>query len=136
PNFPVALSATESHADIHSGTNVPCTLDNLSNDPYKRNFCVDNALFASAIADSLLFEPFLPGPDLNATQIKTSVPLVILNCKDIDLCERSRGISHKIFTHLGYTFDGENIKPFIGIGAFGEFGKTKHNSSSSCNPCP
>jgi hypothetical protein len=133
---PIALSSTESKATIHSGTNIPGGLDTVSNDPYERNFSVDNAKFAVAVNGNvrLVFAPFIPGPNQDAFQVKTSIQPILLKCEDIDLCERTRGISHKIFTHLGYTWDRENLKPFLGFGGFAEFGKTDHNSSS-CNPC-
>jgi hypothetical protein len=138
PDIAIPLSSTESKATIHSGTNIPGGLDTVSNDPYERNFSVDNARFAVAGNTGgapLNFAPFLPAPDSPANAVKTSVPSVLLTCNDIDFCELSRGISHKIFTHFGYTWDRANWRPFFGFGAFGEFGKTEHKSDSSCTPC-
>lgn len=141
PNAFIALSATESGATIHGGTNAAVT-DPLAvgADPfYKANFGVDNPQFAN---DSIL--PLAISPNLMVINgvglIKTSVNPVFINCIDIDR-SGTRGISHKIFTHFSYDFDYDCYNPFIGVGGFAEFGKRNRSNcddtgciNTACNP--
>lgn len=134
-NTPVALSATENNATIHSGTNAHATPS--TSDPfYNNNAGVDNSMFAvagTAGAARLQITPFLP--DAASNQVKTSVDPIPLSCTSINFCQGTRGISHKLFTHFSYTWDRECWVPYVGIGGFAEWGKhEKHDSGSSgCN---
>lgn len=120
---PVALSATESGANIFFGTNTPC--DATFDVSQTRNPNVDNAQFAYSGTFPLLATGVLTGPgnpsfdDQLINQTRTSIQPVFITQADVD-CNgaRTRGISHKLFTHFSYTWcDRECWVPFIGVGA-------------------
>jgi hypothetical protein len=125
----VALSATESLADIHGGTNAAQTTVNKLN-----NFGIDNARFAYANKtdgaspfNMLSSVPQDQGGLANPTfHVKTSYQPVLLSANDIAKQE-TRGISNTVFTHLSYTWDRDNWVPYLGIGGSAEFG-----SGTSC----
>ena len=132
------LSATQSKATIHKGTNRGDNPDSPDTDNcYERNFGVDNAKFAFVTATRLKFASDANNVDDN-NQVKTSIQPIFINCKtgdnrlDFD-GSRTRGISHKIFTHFSYTWDRECWVPYVGFGGFAEFGHDDSKSSSSCN---
>ncbi len=133
---PVALSATQSKATIHSGLNALGTSqDRLI------NAIIDNAELAFAIGDSFLV--FEPGASslVAANLIRTSIQPVLLECNDIDF-HGTKGLSHKVFAHMSYTWwDHDCWVPFIGFGGFGEFGKSESKGSTrssvtGCVSCP
>ncbi len=134
---PVALSATERCATIHGGTNATATTSTNVVNPALQNEGVDNAQFAVAgtgFAAFLIHTPISEGGLAVATnQIKTSIQPVFLRCEDIDFRE-TRGISHKVFTHLSYVWDCECWIPYLGIGGSAEFGRSCNNDcNTSCN---
>lgn len=131
---PVALSASESKATIHSGTNVTATgctdTQHPSVNVMLQNCGVDNPLWATASNNAtattnyqfLIHTPTtFGGTTAGANDIKTSIQPVFLSSTDIQIQE-VRGISNKVFTQLGYNSDRENWSPYIGIGASAEFG--------------
>ena len=128
---PVALSATQCGATIHNGTNVGVTDDDTCIGVNVLQNCgVDNANFAYG-SDNNENTRLVHTPGLTATegnQIKTSLEPKFINCCDINL-QRTRGLSHKVFLHLSYTWDKNDYTPYLGFGGFAEFGKT-----SKC-PC-
>jgi hypothetical protein len=138
-----ALSATQSKATIHGGTNAT-TVDATLTDVAKQNGGVDNSQFA--VVDPgpfvrLIHTPTTQGGfNADSDQIKTSIQPVFLNSSDIALQE-TKGQSHKLFTHLSYTWDRDNWVPYLGIGGSGEFGQNDSNcdsdcdTSSNCNSC-
>lgn len=122
-NSAVALSASQNSANIHRGTNA-------TSDSPIRNFGVDNAQFA--VADTtglrLIHTPTTAGGfNVNSDQIKTSIQPIFVSSDDI-LVQETKGMSHKIFTHLNYTWDREEWIPYLGVGGSAEFGM----NSSSC----
>lgn len=124
----VPLSATESKATILAGTNRPSTTVNSL-----INANVDSAALAFT-------NPTGTGVQINnattgATQINTSTTPVIISATDLDTdAARSRGMSHKIFTHFNYTWtDREDWIPYVGFGADVEFGSRKHSNDTSCS---
>ncbi|MDR3550335.1 MAG: hypothetical protein P4L31_02910 [Candidatus Babeliales bacterium] len=134
---PVALSATESGATIYSGTNFPITGANNSDlTPAQSNVGIDNREFAFTIAGNPLFGTTTGDA---GTQTRTSIEPVFIKESDINFAG-TRGMSHKIYTHLSYTWlEGVCGTPFIGIGGFGEFGVNASdcNDSTSCpTSCP
>ncbi|HEV2601922.1 MAG TPA: hypothetical protein VGT41_06555 [Candidatus Babeliales bacterium] len=138
---PVALAATESQATIHSGTNFTnsnkvClgfdfttnTVNNLT--PAQvialSNPNIDNPEFASNSADLLT----VASGD-NSTFTHTSIQPIILSDDDKKLIG-SKAITHKVFTHINYTWkDNEDWEPFVGVGASVEL-----NHESSCPATP
>ncbi len=134
-NEAVALSSTQSKADIHAGTNAALSAQNELN-----NFGVDAAGFAygnfsgAGNATALGSVPSSQGGLIPLHHMKTSRTPVILQCvRDIERVE-TRGISHTVFTHISYTWDRDNWVPYLGIGGSAEFGKAK--SCNDCDECP
>ena len=128
PGTPIALSATQSEATINSGTNAPLN-SNL-------NAGVDNAQFAlftsSDPADQLVVAPGDIGGPL--TQLQTSNDPIFLSNGSIDFNgARTKGMSHKIFAHLSYSWNEcEDIVPYIGVGGKAEFGP-RHGEPACVN---
>ncbi len=116
----VPLSATESGATIHTGTNALSTQANALN----QNFGIDSPRPAQAFGLGLTFEPTA------VEQISTSLIPQLLSCpQDINF-QRTRSLSHKVFGNLSYNWcDNECWMPFLGVGGFAEFGKV-----DKCNP--
>ena len=131
----VPLSATQCTANIHNGNNnlTDSNTTDCPGESTEQNCGVDNPLFAydcSQPASALVFiRSSGSESNLSATNhIKTSIQPLFINCCDIDF-QATRGISHKIFTHLNYTWDKNSYTPYLGVGGFAEFGK------SDCKVC-
>lgn len=137
PNDPIALSATESKADIHSGTNTPIGTP-FSTTQYQ-NPGIDLAAEKWAMVsnnDPSNQITILPGqngtPD---TQQLTSRFPVLITRKQIDYeAAESKGDSNRIFAHISYNPQLCNCdwRPFIGVGGFAEF--AHHNSLDCADP--
>lgn len=121
---PIPLSATQSDATIHGGTNATATYNATTcpGTPAYQNCGVDNAQFAYGAGQALVSEPGLAYA--TSTQVKTSYQPVFINCCDINFQETT-GISNKVFGHLSYTWGQSQYKPYLGVGGFGEFGMNK-----------
>lgn len=146
PPFAIPLSATQNEATIFSGTNGLLTEAEGS----LRNGGVDNAELAFG-------ERIAPGADAvvvrhvlfnsinlaNQAQINSSFEPIFVGCCDLDFCTTGRPISNKIWTHLNYTWERCDWRPYLGIGGEVEFGSTEGDDcgsscggcSDSCNPC-
>jgi hypothetical protein len=128
---PIALSATECGADIHSGTNAGNAATTCTGVNTLQNCGVDNAQLASATSTggtSVLL--VFPGATNTAgNQIQTSLNPTFINCCDINL-QRTRGISNKVFGNINYTWADISYAPYIGIGFSAEFGK-----KTDCDVC-
>ncbi len=119
-NDPVALSATMNDATIFGAPNT------------NTNGGIDNPQFAFAgDAD--------PRVALNATRaggdtIRTSIDPIFIRQEDINFAG-TKGISNKIFSHIGYTCIDEDscYSPFFGIGFEAEFGQG--NGDDCDNDC-
>jgi len=138
-NQAIALSATESLATIHSGTNVPfataCTAGVTNRNPN-----VDNVQFAvyNNIADTdvLKVGPGIPIATTVATQQRTSVQAIFLNDASVDInAARTKGLSHKVFTNFSYTWNRNDDcwLPFVGVGGKVEFGSHESSCNSGCS---
>jgi len=132
----VPLSATQSNATIHAGTNVG-TVDTTLTDVSLQNGGVDNSLFAitSNAPDVLVIHTPTSegGLNVNSNQIKSSFQPVFLSSADVNL-QKTKGLSHTVFTHLSYNWDRE-WNPFLGIGGSAEFGKTSCGDCSNSSTC-
>ena len=130
PITPILLSASQSNATIHKGTNAGF-VDATLTDAELQNAGVDNALFAISSSERIIHTPTTEGGfDINANQIKTSIQTVFLSPRDVALQE-TKGLSHKVFTNLSYNWD-RNWNPYLGIGGSGEWGKTDCDDCTSC----
>ncbi len=119
---PIALSATECGATIHKGTNVDAAVANCTGVDRLQNCGVDNAQFGYVSTVSpLVHTPVLT---VASDRIKTSLEPKFINCCDINF-QRTRGISHKFFGNLEYTWERNGWTPYFGGGASVEIG---HNS--------
>lgn len=135
-NSPVALSATQSGATIHSGLNFPATgaVTPLEIEEGRRNPRIDNPLPASALTPLTA----QPGTDPIIDRINTSVEPVFITINSLSTQSgRNKGFSSKFFTHISYAWCiGGGWAPYLGIGAEAEFGhhSVPHfgNKSHSC----
>lgn len=128
---PIALSATENFADIHSGTNTPIgtpfTPSNLQNPK------IDNPGFAmfdtTDDTHQIVIAPATPGGA--ATQQRTSQNPIFIKTSDIDVeGAETKGLSNKIFAHVSYYWNDYNCwSPFLGFGGFYE---TAHHNEGEC----
>lgn len=144
PQTPVPLSASESNADIHQGTNVTAQLNPFvagSTDLYKNNSGIDNPQIArsTTLATNLAIAP--TAVPTNADAVQTSIQPVFLTCNDINFVG-TKGLTNKIFAHVSYSWESSCWQPFVGFGGFAEFGKNNSCSSdcskdctSTCDPC-
>jgi len=70
--------------------------------------------------------------DADSAQVSTSIQPTLLGVADIDFVG-TKGLSNKIFVHLDYSWmECDNMTPFIGIGAAGEFGQGR-DCDDSCD---
>jgi hypothetical protein len=137
--MPIPLSATESNATIHTGTNIPNSSTNSADNTMagtsdNRNPGIDNPKFAVTSGDGKVRILFADQNllNVNLNQTRTSIQPVLISQSDLNCNARSRGISHKVFTHFNYTWiNQENWTPYLGVGASAEFGKTDSNSCCS-----
>lgn len=139
----VPLSGTQSGAQICSGKNYPST--GASTEPSVNtgllNAGVDNnhlaiADFANGNGADDVFSQF--NDDSVGREVNTSIQPVFINCCDLDLCTTTRGISHKIWSHLQWNWDNDCWQPYIGVGGEAEFGKSEDccdPCKTSCSPC-
>lgn len=152
--FAIPLSATESQATIHAGTNftqpnafASDSCGDTSPIPLvaQLNPGVDNPQFAwtDIDGDPVVSEPLdiFNNPACNT---RTSVNPILIRQSDVSLVG-SRGMSHKVYTQVSYNWsDCDTWAPYIGIGGFGEFGMNSgcdfsstftnaNNCQSSCS---
>jgi hypothetical protein len=122
-NEAIPLSATQSGASIHQGTNSSASGTNQT----QRNLGVDTAEFAYAGTNDqrLTYAPSLA--NVEANHIKTSAAPEPINFSNINL-QATRGLSHTVFAHLSKTFKQKKITPFFGIGGAVEIGIHKTNT--------
>lgn len=137
PNSPIALSATESNADIHSGTNTPIgtPFDTTQYQNPGINLVTEQWAMVS-IANSSDQITILPDQDGGATtQQRTSRYPILIARRQIDYeAAEMKGDSNRIFAHVSYNPElcNCNWRPFIGVGGFAEF--AHHNSSNCSDP--
>jgi hypothetical protein len=145
PDFTVGLAATEGGtatifgATAFAGTNgAPVTALSLTNPN------IDNPELA-------FFNPTGTAVTaLNAfgtvNPIFTSVDPVFISIDDLDIAgAEQRGLSHKVFTHLSYTWRdcSDRWMPYVGAGVSAEFGSHSGSDCSdeaptlaNCDTCP
>lgn len=147
-NTPVALSATQSSATIHGGTNNFIGLNGNSGgiDGVRptRNPGVDNPAWAAADFNgtAVFLNDRITTPDLtDAAQTKTSFNPIFLRENQLDLCNAATyGFSNKLFFHLSYTFNETHHYriPYFGFGFALEIGNKnvpQNRSKQGCQNC-
>ena len=131
---PIALSATESCATIHSGTNFARAgigNDTAALDAGKVNPNIDSPLLAWNGTGAGASTRIVATPN-GTDQTHTSIQPAFITDEDIDRVG-IKGISNKVYTNFSYQWvDHEDTIPFIGIGGFAEFGSPL-GSCKSCN---
>jgi len=128
----VPLSATESLATINAGTTFPATGVTSSTAAYQTdNSGVDAAQPAFFGTGSRVLHS---NPDNTDGQTNTSVNPVFISCANFDFAGTC-AISNKIYTHLSYNWTECDVwAPYLGVGAFGEFGSNGANCNTNCTP--
>lgn len=127
--MPVALSATESNATIHSGTNFA----NGFNPAGMQNPAIDAPQFAVALANTVLPAPLSATMGTILNQTNTSIQPIFIGVSDLNIAG-TKGMSHKIYSNLSYNwFDHECWVPYLGIGGFAEFG-ANGGCNTNCTP--
>jgi hypothetical protein len=129
----VALSATESQATVHTGTNGTGP-DALLN----------NGIDFPQLATTATVPPIplqdKPNSTIPTDQIKTSIPPVFITYNDVNVsCSGSRGSSCKLFTNVSYTWnDNKELQPYLGLGGEVEFDhNTRYkNNKKNNDSCP
>jgi len=138
---PVALSATMSKATINGGDNfgkAGVAGGSVAALAGKANPNIDNPQIALAggTIDDLQFLTPQRGDIVNVENTHTSIQPVFIKQSDINFA-RTKGISHKIFSHLGYSWvDREKWIPYVGVGFEAEFASHGDNCNDDCcNDC-
>ena len=135
PGTPIPLSATDSRATIHSGSNTPIgtPFDPSQNQNPGIDGGVNQWAMASTLFDSnqiVILPGQLGGPD---TQQRSTLAPVTIRTQDIDFAgAETKGLSNRLFAHISYNGDSCNCDwvPFVGIGGFIELA---HHSSDECS---
>lgn len=147
-NTPVALSATQSNATIHGGTNNFVDLNGnnggINGIRPTRNPGVDNPAFAAAtfsgtpvFLDDRITTPMLT----DAEQTETSLYPIFISEDQLDVCNAAtKGFSNKLFFHLSYWFNttSECYVPYFGFGFSLESGNSnvpQNKASQDCQNC-
>lgn len=136
----IPLSASQSSANICSCLSTAATGAGTGN-----GNVTNNNIDQSQVAQGPNSRNMRPSVSNITETVSTSVQPVFIKSTDIDYGARTRGISHKVFGHVGYTWDRECWIPYLGVGGFGEFGRsesrcdstttTTTTSTNSCGSC-
>lgn len=133
-NAAIGLSATQSLATLHAGTNMPSqgTTDPATIALAKNNPTIDNPKLAFAGTTQTAVTSILSGT-VPENQTNTSIQPLFITANDIDVAG-TKGFSQKIYTHISYGWiECPKWTPFIGAGCFAEFGSHSTNSSQICS---
>lgn len=129
-----ALSATMSKATINNGENfgpAGVTPGSATESADIKNLGVDHPVPAAFNGNNLSTQP--APAQFNA--ISTSIPPIFIAESDINFAG-IRGLSNKLFTHIGYTWDGVCNDPYVGFGFEVEFAQPNQViCDDDCNPC-
>src|ERR1700733_370154 len=149
---PIPLSATESKADIHSGTNTPVgTAFNISQ---TQNPGIDGGVNQWAFVDptnntdQIMRAPGLPsdlsGTNAAGTQQRSTLAPILIAPTDIDFeAAETKGLSNSLFVHFNYNWDRCRCwQAYCGVGAFVEWAHHSRNGAcqepdtdGSCTSC-
>jgi hypothetical protein len=132
----VKLSATDSQANIHTGSNLAHEVNYTGSNPTNPvNYYADNSV---KLTQNVIGFLILPESEIS---IYGSAQPVLIQESDFNL-NGTRGISNKIFTHFNYAWPNMNDgkwSPYVGLGFEAEFGSNDKGCNScetSCdNPC-
>jgi hypothetical protein len=123
------LGATESQATIFQGVNATNVNNNIDTPT--------QAIGVLSPGNNVTLFAF------NTTDtINTSTTPIFISIDDLDIKgAEQRGLSHKVFTHLSYTWTNhDRWVPYVGAGVSAEFGSHSGsddcNTTTDCEPCP
>ena len=145
---PIALSATQCKADIHSGKNF---LQATEDDPVSSNPAIDNPNIPLSktngqAGDHAVLSGTVNNPELalkNKSQeayISSSFQPKVLSRCDLNMGKSPGAVTHKIFAHGSYAWkDNKHGRwtPFLGFGGEVEFDCCKNCclDDNCCSPC-
>jgi len=118
--FPIAASV--SNATILGSTFTPA--ENLANAQ------INNPVLAGVTTGGVTTA--LSACSDDTVDINTSIQPVFIGQDDINFA-KSQGISNKVFSHIGYSWDCECWSPFFGIGFEAEFAQHNDNCNNDCD---
>lgn len=134
PGTPIPLSATESRATIHTGTNRP--IGQVVSAAQNQNPGIDGGVNQWAMVtetDDTDQIVVFPGQDGGAdTQQRSSLAPVVVVPGNLDFeAAETKGLSNRLFAHVSYNFEDwcGCYTPFVGMGGFIELA---HHSSDEC----
>lgn len=132
-NTPIPLSSSQSEATINHGTNFEKTgaTTDAQVETGKKNLNVDNSALTLSDSDSdstySVVYTAAGGPD----RIRTSIQPILLSKDDIAIdSARTRGISHRMFSHFTHAIGSHDLHPYLSIGAQMEFGQSSECDNS------
>ncbi len=139
---PIALSATMSKATINRGDNfgsAGVAPGSTTEAVGTRNLQIDDPADAGTVSTQhpLMASQTATFIDGEFGTVQTSINPVLIKQEDINFA-RTKGISHKIFSHMSYNwFDKEcDWIPYVGIGFEAEFATHDSNGcDDDCNSC-
>ena len=137
----IPLSATQDKATIFAGTNNWPQGSSVQTSglylqvPWPGNPGIDNRAYALDQAQPVAH--LLVDKEIAAsswTPAGTSLQPELINITDLDLAGAStKSLSHKLFMHVSYAWScHDNVTPYLGIGAEGEFGRQDYRCSRRC----
>lgn len=139
----IPLSATQSNATITGGTNdypggATVTVNGTDvNVPWNGNPGIDNPAWATSTNVNPQNYPLYTEEAAGVvSQVLTSLQGVLLDQTDLAINDvQARGLSNKLFTHFGYTWNNEcrDWTPFLGLGGEIEFGLNRLGSTTALN---
>jgi len=135
---PIALAGTESLATIHGGRNnfvgSNSKLGGINGIRPTANPGIDNAGIATTNGVQIILDAPIGSGGI---QTRSSVPPIFLSTDVIDCgSNRTRGLTHKVFTHFNFFWDSacSDYSPYLGFG--GKIEWAQHSSHpSSVLPC-
>ena len=140
----IPLSATESTATIHAGTNTPIGTSFVGTgaNNQMQNPGVDNPQFgvtSNVIANTTDYINYAPGlVAAAANQQRISLEPIVLSDNDLDLDkEKKQALTHKFFIHGSYTWPQTCFwSPYVGFGGFVELaGRDMCGKSAAISQC-
>ena len=142
-NSVVALSATQSQADIHAGTNYPL----VNNEVDTTATCADSVGLVRASYNPRIdnrtpaFYNNIPLTDVYGCPVvddtpneNTSMQPIILTANDLDMQQGPKAFTNKVFCNICYSwFRARNNKtPYLGFGGEAEFSGGGQSCRNSC----
>lgn len=137
PGQPIPLSATESDATIHSGTNTPIGTPFAQPQTQNPGIDLESQQWAMVYvatdndSDQIVVLPTDTGGP--ATQQRSTLDPAFIQATDIDIeGAETKGLSNRIFGHVSYNWESCDCRWSAFIGAGGFFEMAHHYGSNHC----